>query len=191
MKRFCIFIFCMIIFVGFSTAYAQNDILDVEKKEDIALTDQQHIILFTSFAVSVIIIFLFLARDIIFRRKTSYDKGDNLESKKDKTFEKYHSDWGDDYEELGHRKNTVEDKEFRNAATNQELPDYYDIIGVSFDATPEEIKKKFRERAMATHPDRTKKDSEDDMASLNKAYEVLSDKESRERYDKYYYKSAN
>jgi len=43
-----------------------------------------------------------------------------LESKKDKTFEKYHSDWGEDYEELGQRQNTAEDKEFRNAAINDE-----------------------------------------------------------------------
>ncbi len=174
------------VFVGLPVVHAQNDIPDRE----LAVTDEQHVIIFTSFAVSVVIIFLFLARDIIFRRKTSYDKGDNLESKKDRTFEKYHSDWGDDYEELGQRKNTVEDKEFRNAATNQELPDYYGIIGVSFDATHDEIKKKFRERAMKTHPDKTKEDSEDDMAELNKAYEVLSDKERRARYDKYY-KSTN
>ena len=187
MKRFCIFMLCVIMFVGTHTAHAQND---AAPTRELVVTDEQQIIIFTSFAVSVIVIFLFLARDIIFRRKTSYDQGENLESKKDKTFEKYHSDWGDDYEELGQRKNTTEDKEFRNAAASQDLPDYYGIIGVSPDATHDEIKKKFRERAMKTHPDKTKKDSEDDMAELNKAYEVLSDKESRERYDKYY-KSTN
>jgi len=38
---------------------------------------------------------------------------------------------------------------------------------------------------MKTHPDKTKEDSEDEMAELNKAYEVLSDKKSREKYDRY------
>ena len=66
------------------------------------------------------------------------------------------------------------------------MPNYYDVIGVSNDATPEEIKKNFREIAKKIHPDKTKEDSEEEMAELNKAYEVLSDKESREKYDKYF-----
>ena len=113
-----------------------------------------------------------------------FDKED-LESKKDKTFEKYHSDWGDDYEELGQRRNTKEDKEFRNAARNDELPNYYETLGVTRDATHDEIKKKFRELAKKTHPDKTKEDSEEEMVELNKAYEILSDKELREKYDRY------
>ncbi len=182
MKRLYILVMCTVMVSGgLQTVHAQNDILD----QDLTLTDEQNIILFSSFVVSVILIFLYLARDIILRRKTSYDKS-SLESKKDKTFEKYHSDWGDDYEELGRRRNTKEDKEFRNAAVNNSLPDYYEIIGVSPDASSDEIKKKFRELAMKTHPDKTKEDSEDEMAELNKAYEVLSDKERREKYDKYY-----
>ena len=182
MKRSYVFVMCAVMVLGgLQTVHAQNGILD----QDLTLTDEQNIILFSSFVVSVILIFLYLARDIILRRKTSYDKS-SLESKKDKTFEKYHSDWGDDYEELGRRRNTKEDKEFRNAAVNDSLPDYYEIIGVSPDASSDEIKKKFRELAMKTHPDKTLEDSEDEMAELNKAYEVLSDKERREKYDKYY-----
>jgi molecular chaperone DnaJ len=180
MSRFWIFVISIIIFGGVQYANAQNDNLDME----LEVTDEEKIMLFSGFAVAVIAIVLFLARDIILRRKTSYDKED-LESKKDKTFEKYHSDWGDDYEELGQRKNTKEDKEFREAANNDELPNYYDVIGVSKDATPDEIKKKFRELAMKTHPDKTKEDSENEMAELNKAYEILSDKERREKYDRY------
>jgi molecular chaperone DnaJ len=180
MNRFWIFVISIIIFGGVQYANAQNDNLDME----LEVTDEEKIMLFSGFAVAVIAIVLFLARDIILRRKTSYDKED-LESKKDKTFEKYHSDWGDDYEELGQRKNTKEDKEFREAANNDELPNYYDVIGVSKDATPDEIKKKFRELAMKTHPDKTKEDSENEMAELNKAYEILSDKERREKYDRY------
>jgi len=109
----------------------------------------------------------------------------NLNQKKDKTFEKYHSDWGDDYEELGKRKNTKEDEEFRDAARNDELPNYYETLGVPRDATQEEIKNKFRELAKKTHPDKTKEDSEEEMVELNKAYEVLSDEERREKYDRY------
>jgi molecular chaperone DnaJ len=180
MNRFWIFVISIIVFGGVQYANAQNDNLDME----LEVTDEEKIMLFSGFAVAVIAIVLFLARDIILRRKTSYDKED-LESKKDKTFEKYHSDWGDDYEELGQRKNTKEDKEFREAANNDELPNYYDVIGVSKDATPDEIKKKFRELAMKTHPDKTKEDSENEMAELNKAYEILSDKERREKYDRY------
>jgi len=180
MNKISIFIISIIIFGGIQTTHAQESNLDME----LEVTDEEKIILFSGFAIAVIAIFLFLARDIILRRKTGYDKED-LESKKDKTFEKYHSDWGDDYEELGQRRNTKDDKEFREAANDDNLPNYYEIIGVAKDATPDEIKKKFRELAMKMHPDKTKEDSEDEMAELNKAYEVLSDKERREKYDRY------
>ena len=181
MNKFSIFIISIIIFGTIQTTYAQNGNPD----RVLEVSDEEKVILFSGFAIAVIGLFLFLSRDIILRRKTSYDK-EELESKKDKTFEKYHSDWGDDYEELGHRSNTKEDKEFREALNNDELPNYYEIIGVEKNATPEEIKKKFRELAKKTHPDKTKEDSEEEMAELNKAYEVLSDKELREKYDRYY-----
>ena len=181
MKKLSIFIILAIIFVISNTAaYAQNENLDME----LEISDEEKIMLFVGFTMVVVGIFLFLARDIILRRKTSYDK-DSFESKKDRTYEKYHSDWGDDYEELGSRKNTKEDKEFRNAAINDELPNYYETLGVSREATQEEIKKKFRELAKVTHPDKTKENSEEEMAEINKAYEILSDKERRERYDKH------
>ncbi|QLH06592.1 DnaJ domain-containing protein [Nitrosopumilus ureiphilus] len=180
MKRFSIFIISLIIFGTSQLGYAQSNNIDME----LEVTDEEKIILFSGFAIAVIAIFLFLARDIILRKKTSYDKEEH-ESKKEKTYEKYHSDWGDDYEELGTRKNTKEDKEFREAALNNELPNYYEVLDISRDATQDEIKKKFRELAKKTHPDKTKKDSEGEMIKLNKAYEVLSDKESREKYDKY------
>jgi len=181
MKNFNIFIISIIIFGGLHTASAQGNNPDVE----LVVTDEEKIILFSGFIIAILAVFLFLSRDIILRKKTSYDK-ENLDSKNDKTFEKYHSDWGDDYEELGKRRNTKEDKEFREALNSDELPNYYDVIGVSNDATPEEIKKNFRELAKKIHPDKTKEDSEEEMAELNKAYEVLSDKESREKYDKYF-----
>ncbi len=164
----------------FQSTHAQNGTLDME----LEVSDEEKIILFAGFAIAVIAIFLFLARDIILRRNTSYEK-EEFESKKDKTYEKYHSDWGDDYEDLGNRKNTKEDKEFRDAAINNELPNYYKILGVSEDATQDEIKNHFRELAKKTHPDKTKDDSEEEMMELNNAYEILSDKERKEKYDRY------
>ena len=180
MKLFSIFIILIIFFGALQSTYAQTEGVNME----LEVSDEEKIILFASFAIAIIAIFLFLARDIILRRKTSYDK-ENLESKKDKTYEKYHSDWGDNYEEMGNRKYSKEDREFRDAAINDELPNYYEILGIPRDATQGEIKKKFRELAKKTHPDKTKEDSEEEMVELNKAYEILSDKESREKYDKY------
>jgi len=180
MKLFIVFIILVIVFGSLQTTYAQIE----SKIMVLEISDEEKIILFGSSAIIIIGIILFLARDIILRRKTSYDKED-FESKKDKTYEKYHSDWGDDYEELGKRRNTKEDKEFREAAINNKLPNYYKILGIPRDATQKEIKKKFRELAKKIHPDKTKEDSEEDMVELNKAYEVLSDEKSREKYDRY------
>ena len=146
--------------------------------------EQTGIILVSIFGVAVVILFLFLARDIILRRKTSYDTQD-LESKREKTFEKYHSNWSDDYEEVGKRGNTKRDQEFRAAVNSGELEDYYKILDVEPDATQEEIKQKFRIKVKETHPDRTRQQTEEDMATLNRAYEILSDVDSRARYDKY------
>ena len=157
-----------------------------ELQMELEVSDEEKTILFVGFAVAVIGLFLFLARDIILRKKTSYDS-EELESKKDKTFEKYHSDWSDDYEELGSRKNSKEDKEFRQAMENSDLPDYYKILDITPDATQEEIKNKYRVLAKKLHPDKTKnKETESTMMELNKAYEVLSNKEMREKYDKYF-----
>lgn len=180
MKKLNILVIFIMIFGTLQTTNAQTNELDME----LEISDEEKIILFAGFAVAVIAIFLFLSRDIILRRKTNYDK-EELESKKDKTYEKYHSDWGEDYEELGNRKNTKEDKEFRDAAMSNDLSNYYKILGISKDATQTEIKNKFRELVKKTHPDKTKEDSEEAMAAINKAYEILSDEERKEKYDRY------
>ena len=176
MNGFKIIISFLIIFGIVQTAYAQTN--------ELVVSDEEKIILFTGFSVVVISIFLFLARDIILRRKTSYDNQEH-ESKKDRTYEKYHSDWGDDYEEMGKRGNSKEESEFREGITNNNLPNYYDVLGVEINATAEEIKRNFRELVKKTHPDKTKNNSEEEMIKINKAYEVLSDNISKERYDKY------
>ena len=182
MKQQITFLIFVIFFSSIiQDSYQQSQELDME----LIVSDEEKIMLFGGFAIAIIAIFLFLARDIILRKKTTYDK-ENLESKKDKTFEKYHSDWGDDYEDLGKRKNTKRDKKFREAANNGEMPNYYKVLGVTQDATFDEIRDNFRELAKKIHPDKTKdEDSEEKMAEINEAYETLSDKESRESYDRY------
>ncbi len=63
--------------------------------------------------------------------------------------------------------------------------DYYKILGVSKDASQEEIKKAFRKLAVKYHPDKNKgnKEAEEKFKEINEAYAVLSDPEKRKQYD--------
>ena len=60
----------------------------------------------------------------------------------------------------------------------------YDTLGVPKDASAEEIKSAFRRNASTHHPDREGGDAEK-MAKVNRAYEVLSNPDKREHYDKH------
>lgn len=66
-----------------------------------------------------------------------------------------------------------------------EYKDYYNVLGVERTATPEEIKKTYRKLALKYHPDRNRgnKEAEEKFKDINEAYEVLSDKQKRARYD--------
>jgi curved DNA-binding protein len=63
--------------------------------------------------------------------------------------------------------------------------DYYKILRIGKDASPEEIKKAYRKLAMKYHPDRNRGDAsaEDQFKRINEAYAVLSDAEKRKQYD--------
>jgi len=64
--------------------------------------------------------------------------------------------------------------------------DYYEILGVKRNASPDEIKRAYRQAAFKYHPDRNKSpDAEQRFKEAAEAYEVLSDPEKRQRYDRY------
>jgi curved DNA-binding protein len=64
--------------------------------------------------------------------------------------------------------------------------DYYEVLGVSRDATHEQIQQAFRTLARKYHPDvNSAPGAEDRFKELNEAYQVLSDPDTRKRYDRF------
>ena len=65
--------------------------------------------------------------------------------------------------------------------------DYYEVLGVSKEATKDEIKKAYRKQALKYHPDKNPGDkkSEENFKEAAEAYEVLSNDEKKARYDRY------
>ncbi len=64
--------------------------------------------------------------------------------------------------------------------------DYYEVLGISKDASEEDIRKSFRKKALDYHPDRNKDpDAEQKFKEVNEAYQILMDSEKRARYDRF------
>ena len=152
-----------------------------------SLSESDQITIFAIAAIIILGVLVFLARGSFTRKKTEYDAGE-WESKKNRDYEKYHSEWMSDevnFERTG--KDKLSDEEFRKSLLNENLPDYYAILQIPKNASQNEIKKQFRLLAKKWHPDKKQSnDAEEKMAQINMAYEVLSDHKRRKMYDQHF-----
>jgi len=154
-----------------------------------SLTESEQMIVFAIASAIIISVLIFLARGSIFRKKNEYDSGE-WESKKNRDYEKYHSEWMSDeisFERKG--KNKLSDEDFRKSLLSNNLPDYYAILQIQKIASQDEIKIQFRSLAKKWHPDRKQSDdAEKKMTQINVAYEVLSNIKRRKMYDQHFSK---
>ena len=71
--------------------------------------------------------------------------------------------------------------------------DYYEVLGVSKNASEDEIKKAYRKIAIKYHPDRNpdNKEAEEKFKEAAEAYSVLSDQQKRQQYDQFGFDGPN
>ena len=155
-----------------------------------SVSDSDLILVFSISIAILASVFVYLARHSIFPKKNVYDTGD-WASKKNRDYEKYHSEWMSDeinFERKGKRK--VVDEKFRELLHDGNLPNFYNVLEIQRNASQDDIKKQFRYLAKKWHPDRKNGSlAEKKMAEINKAYEVLSNPDNRKMYDEYYFKN--
>ncbi|NQE06181.1 Chaperone protein DnaJ [ANME-1 cluster archaeon GoMg1] len=90
------------------------------------------------------------------------------------------------FEERTYEKRYEKPYKREKEAKTEAVPYYYRVLGVSKDATPEEIKSVYRRLAKIYHPDRgADPDTEKKFKEIQKAYAVLSDSDKRAQYDRF------
>ena len=160
--------------------------MDVSNEHD-TISESDQIFIFSISGIVIIGTVIFLARHSIIRKKTEYDTGE-WDSKKNRDYEKYHSDWMSDevnFERDGKKKLT--DEEFRKSLLVNNLPNYYEILQIQKNTSQVEIKNQYRHLAKKWHPDREKSPgAERKMMQINMAYEVLSNPKRRKMYDQHF-----
>jgi molecular chaperone DnaJ len=160
--------------------------MDVSNEYD-TISESDQLFIFSICGIIIIGLGVFLARHSIIRKKTEYDTGE-WDSKKNRDYEKYHSDWMSDevnFERDGKKKLT--DEEFRKSLLANNLPNYYEILQIQKNTSQAEIKNQYRHLAKKWHPDREKSpDAERKMMQINMAYEVLSNPKRRKMYDQHF-----
>lgn len=183
-------VFALLIIVAFHDSYAQQNGIITEQRGSEEISEYYNVndvrLAMALIAAAVGGVLLYLARDIILRKKTEYEKKE-FASKQNRDYEKYHSDWNADDEDFIGSERKKGSAEFRKMAQESSLPNYYDILGVSQEATLEEIKKRYRSLVKEYHPDRTRDEkTAEKFSEITNAYEVLSDEETRKSYDAYF-----
>ncbi|GAD80437.1 DnaJ domain-containing protein [Vibrio ezurae] len=72
------------------------------------------------------------------------------------------------------------------------MNDYYDVLGIAIDANSRDIKQAYKKKALKWHPDRNSSiEATEKMLLVNEAYLILSDEESRSKYDIEYRRYKN
>jgi molecular chaperone DnaJ len=160
--------------------------MDVSNEPD-TISESDQIFIFSISGIVIIGTVIFLGLHSIIKKKTEYDTGE-WDSKKNRDYEKYHSDWMSDevnFERDGKKKLT--DEEFRKSLLANNLPNYYEILQIQKNTSQAEIKNQYRHLAKKWHPDREKSPgAERKMMQINMAYEVLSNPKRRKMYDQYF-----